>query len=123
MWRAALECLYELHTESSDLQLAKAHVESIRIPGAQFTFKPLSWAAPPYSMEKNTLANRAAAKVLEEMLGSPPIYYRWGLDSWIPVTAYPDYLYHLWLHVVRLEPSHLLFDVGVDAQLPAFRNR
>lgn len=63
-------------SDHDDSQLAKAYVESIRIPGAEFTYKPLSWAAPPYSMAKDNLPNRAAAKVLEDMLGSPPVYFR-----------------------------------------------
>lgn len=44
-------------------QLARSYVESLIIPGADLTFKPLSWAAPPYSMERDCLPNRAAAAV------------------------------------------------------------
>ena len=69
-------CMIRMHSRCDGLQLAKAYVESIRIPGAEFTYKPLSWAAPPYSMAKDNLPNRAAAKVLEDMLGSPPVYFR-----------------------------------------------
>ncbi len=78
------------------MQLARAYVESIHIPGAEFTFKPLTWVAPPYSMPKDTLGNRAAAKVLEELLGSPPIYYRLASNpkyTQVPISGLPGFVF------------------------------
>ena len=49
--------------ERSNLQLAKEYVESTKLAGTSLTFKPLSWAAPPYELSKDSPLNSAGAKV------------------------------------------------------------
>ncbi|CAL8467971.1 g7509 [Coccomyxa elongata] len=54
------------------------HVETHAPPQTRLTFTPLPFRANPYIMPRDTVANRAAAKVLQEMFGSPVFFYREG---------------------------------------------
>ena len=67
------------------LAAARAHVSSLRVPGANVTFAPLPFKATPYEIGRDAPTNVGAAAVLEEMYGSPP------LSTWmggsIPATS------------------------------------
>ena len=45
------------------MQAAKAHVESLSIPGAAFTFQDLGFTAKPYYQPRDSIGNRVAAQV------------------------------------------------------------
>ncbi|KAK9825147.1 hypothetical protein WJX81_004830 [Elliptochloris bilobata] len=60
------------------LQAAQRYVEGLRMPGVTLVFQRLSFFAVPYDMPRDTPANKAAAKVLEDVLGTKPLYFRMG---------------------------------------------
>lgn len=60
------------------IQALEAHVDKHAPTGAKVTFKTLGFKAFPYSMPKDTIVNKAAAKVLEEVMGKPTLFYREG---------------------------------------------
>eukprot|EP00884_Botryococcus_braunii_P001132 jgi/Botrbrau1/11019/Bobra.101_1s0017.1 len=69
------------------INIAREFVESTRIPGAKLSFTPLGFRADPYVMPRDTLSNKAAAKVLEKVVGKkPPLFFRMGGS--IPAMAY-----------------------------------
>lgn len=68
------------------LKAAEAYVNSVRIPGTKLSLRKLGFSGLPYLMPRDTLGNRAAAKVLEEELGKKALFYRMGGS--IPATGY-----------------------------------
>ena len=55
------------------LDLARAHVEGLRVPGANVTYAPLPFRAEPYQAPRDAPANAAAAAVLARMTGQAPL--------------------------------------------------
>ncbi|DBA76494.1 TPA: hypothetical protein ACH3X2_008556 [Trebouxia sp. C0005] len=60
------------------VQALEAHMDRHAPHGAKVTFRLLGFKAHPYSMPKDTIVNKAAAKVLEEVMGKPTLFYREG---------------------------------------------
>lgn len=59
-------------------QLVKAHILQIAPPGVEVTVSTLPNAAYPYNSPSDTVGNRAAHAVLEELYGKAPYYTRTG---------------------------------------------
>jgi acetylornithine deacetylase/succinyl-diaminopimelate desuccinylase-like protein len=63
-----------------------AHVAAHAPPAAAAAVRPLSFQADPWTSPRHTRGNAAAAKVLQEVMGSAPLYYRDGAT--IPALAF-----------------------------------
>jgi len=63
-----------------------AHVAAHAPPAAEAAVRPLSFQADPWTSPRETPGNAAAAKVLQEVMGSSPLYYRDGAT--IPALAF-----------------------------------
>mmetsp|Transcript_19066 Transcript_19066/g.57602 ORF Transcript_19066/g.57602 Transcript_19066/m.57602 type:complete len:508 (-) Transcript_19066:681-2204(-) len=67
------------------LEALSAHVHRHSSPLANTTVTPLGWFAKPFVMERDTVVNRAAAKVLKKVMGRKPYFVRIG--GTIPAAA------------------------------------
>lgn len=67
------------------MEALKAHIDRHASPLANTTVQALGYFAKPFFMERDTLMNRAAAEVLEEVMGQKPYFVRIG--GTIPAAA------------------------------------
>jgi acetylornithine deacetylase/succinyl-diaminopimelate desuccinylase-like protein len=86
--KASVKIAARLVPNQSPAAVLKAitkHVEQHSSPLAHVTVKQLGWFAQPFFMERDTLVNRAAGKVLEDVMGRAPYFVRSG--GTIPAAA------------------------------------
>lgn len=70
---------------ASVIEALRAHIDRHASPLANTTIQPLGYFAKPFFMERDTVVNRAAAKVLEKVMGRKPYFVRIG--GTIPAAA------------------------------------
>eukprot|EP00879_Flechtneria_rotunda_P000736 GHRR01000856.1.p1 GENE.GHRR01000856.1~~GHRR01000856.1.p1 ORF type:complete len:497 (+),score=111.37 GHRR01000856.1:1888-3378(+) len=84
---AKLSCRLVAKQHPDDItQKIKKHLEASAPPLSNVTVKVLGFRSHPWVSTKDTLGNQLAGQVLEQVMGTKPVYYRDG--GTIPALAY-----------------------------------